>query len=54
MPVHVFLQIEISVKKATPEANTLRDVMKSKGVPVIRQKIGEYIQALKDGKILHF
>lgn len=42
------VNIEISVNKATPESNILREVVKSKGVPAIRQKISDYIQALKD------
>eukprot|EP00057_Strongylocentrotus_purpuratus_P030252 XP_781122.2 PREDICTED: activator of 90 kDa heat shock protein ATPase homolog 1 [Strongylocentrotus purpuratus] len=41
------VDIEISTNTATPESHTLREVMKSKGVPVLRQKIGEYTRALK-------
>ncbi|XP_041468585.1 activator of 90 kDa heat shock protein ATPase homolog 1-like [Lytechinus variegatus] len=41
------VNIDISTNTATPESNTLREVMKSKGIPVLRQKIGDYTKALK-------
>ncbi|XP_071508416.1 activator of 90 kDa heat shock protein ATPase homolog 1-like [Diadema antillarum] len=41
------VDINISTKKATPESNILREVMKKEGVPIIRQKVEEYIKALQ-------
>ncbi|KAJ8044334.1 Activator of 90 kDa heat shock protein ATPase-like 1 [Holothuria leucospilota] len=41
------IHVSITVKNNTSEANRLKDLMRTEGIPLIKEKLGDYIKSLK-------
>ena len=48
--IYFLQQINISIKKDTKETRLLKDLMRTKGSPVIRNQLQQYLDGLRKGK----